>query len=199
MQIVKEVNQLDAREKRFVDEYLIDLDPQRAALESGYSKSVARSSAYTWVSDANKKPHVYRAIQESMQRRSERTHITQDRVLEELAKIGFANMTDYIRVGGDGDAYVDLSTLDRDKAAAISEITVEDFKDGRGEDARDIRRVKFKLLDKRAALVDIGKHLGMFSSKIELTGKNGGPVQHQNVGPNYDGFDDIFDNRGKPS
>ena len=37
--------------------------------------------------------------------------------------------------------------------------------------------MKFKLADKRAALVDIGKHIGMFKERVELTGANGGPVE----------------------
>jgi hypothetical protein len=44
-------------------------------------------------------------------------------------------------------------------------VTVEDFLDGRGEEARKIRRVKFKLHDKRAALVDLGRHLRLFVEK----------------------------------
>ncbi|MBO9380038.1 terminase small subunit [Sphingomonas histidinilytica] len=122
-------------------------------------------------------PEVQARIAELIGAAAERAEITIERVMAELGKIGFANMADYISVGDDGDPFVDLSDLDRDKAAAISEVTVEDFKDGRGEDARDVRRVKFKLLDKRAALVDIGKHLGMFKERVEHTGSDGGPIE----------------------
>lgn len=97
-----------------------------------------------------------------------RAEVSIEKVLRELSLIGFANMRDYIRIGDDGDPYFDMSELDRDQAAVISELVVEDFKDGRGEDARDVRRIKFKLHDKRAALVDLGKHLGMFRDKIDL-------------------------------
>ena len=51
-------------------------------------------------------------------------------------------------------------------------ITVEEYKEGGGEDARDVKRVRFKLADKRAALVDIGRHFGMFIDKKEV-GKPG--------------------------
>jgi phage terminase small subunit len=91
-------------------------------------------------------------------------------VLRELALIGFANMADYMRAGPDGDPYLDFSALTRDQAGALSEVTVEDFKEGRGENARDVRRVKFKLADKRAALVDLGKHLKLFTDRVEHTG-----------------------------
>ena len=85
-------------------------------------------------------------------------------------------MLDYVKVEGP-DAFVDLSTLTRDQAAAIQEITVEDYKDGRGENARDVRRVKVKLSDKRAALVEMGKHLGMFRELHEHSGKDGDPIK----------------------
>jgi phage terminase small subunit len=99
------------------------------------------------------------------------------RVLTELAKLAFANMADYLRVGPGGDPVLDFSKLTRDQAAALVEVTVEDFLDGRGEDARQVRKVKFKLADKRAALVDLGKHLGLFKERVEHTGKDGGPVE----------------------
>ncbi|MBB6578963.1 phage terminase small subunit [Comamonas odontotermitis] len=108
------------------------------------------------------------AVQAAKEKRAERVEITQDMVLKELAKIGFANMHDYMRVGPDGDPVLDFSALTRDQAAALSEVTVEDYVDGRGEDAREVKRVKFKLADKRASLVDIGKHIGMFKERIEV-------------------------------
>ena len=96
------------------------------------------------------------------------------------AKIGFANMGDYMRPGVDGDPVLDFSELSREQKAALAEVTVEDIKANRGkggDDSRDIRRVKFKLYDKRAALVDLGKHLGVFAERHEHTGKDGGPIE----------------------
>lgn len=97
-------------------------------------------------------------------------------VLRELAKIGFANMMDYARVSETGEPFIDLSEMTRDQGAAVQQFVVEDFKDGRGEDARDVRKVTFKLYDKRAALVDIGNHLGMFKQLHEHSGQNGKPL-----------------------
>jgi hypothetical protein len=98
------------------------------------------------------------------------------RVLDELAKLGFANMADYMTVGPDGDPVLDFSKLTRDQAAALTEVTVEDYLEGRGKDARQVRKVRFKLADKRGPLELIGKHLGLFN-RVEHTGKDGGPVE----------------------
>ena len=100
----------------------------------------------------------------------EKLSITKERILEELASIGFANMADYMTAGSDGDPYLDFSSLTRAQAAALSEVTVEDFKEGRGDNARDVRRIKFKLWDKKGALVDLGKYLGYFRDKVEVSG-----------------------------
>lgn len=169
--------QLNASEQRFVAEYIIDLDVKRAALAAGYSETIATTKAYQWVSNGKAKPHVYAEILKRLQKRAEKLEITADRVLAELALLGFANMQDYIRISPEGDPYTDFSSLTRAQAAAIAEVVVEDFKDGRGDDARDVRRVRFKMTDKRAALVDIGKHLGMFKERIEHSGS----VEHHHT------------------
>lgn len=149
---------------RFAREYLTDLNAAKAYRRAGFkcSDKVVTACASRLLATAN----VQSFIQAEMAKRAKRTDITADRVLAELALIGFANMADYMRIV-DSDPVIDLSGMTREQAAAISEVTVEDFKDGRGADARDVRRIKFKLSDKRAALVDIGKHLGMFKDKGE--------------------------------
>lgn len=165
--------ELTPRQARFVEEYLIDLNATQAAIRAGYSAKTALQQGPRLLGYAG----VAAAIQKAQDRRSIRTGITADRVLSELAKIGFSNMQDYMRTTAEGDPCLDISGLTRDQAAALSEVTVEDFKDGRGEDARDVRRVKFKLHDKRAALVDLGRHLGLFKDRMELSGKDGAPIE----------------------
>lgn len=164
---------LTPKQRCFVEEYLVDLNATQAAIRAGYSEKTAQEQASRLLSNVM----VSEAVKSAQEERSRRTEITQDMVLQELAKIGFANMQDYMRANAYGDPHLDFSQLTRDQAAALIEVTVEDFKEGRGEDARDIRRVKFKLADKKGALVDIGKHLGMFRERVELTGRDGGPIE----------------------
>lgn len=161
------MKKLNARERRFVGEYLIDCDPKRAAILAGYSKTMAATKAYQWVSSSKQKPHVFEAVQKALEKHARKLDISADRVLREIALLGFANMGDYIQVQEDGSFFVDFSKLNRDQKAAIQEATVEEYMEGKGETARQVRRTKFKLADKGANLERLGKHLKLFVEKHE--------------------------------
>ena len=93
-------------------------------------------------------------IQERMQERQKRTEITQDRVLQELAAIAFAKATNYAEVK-DGQVIIkDTKKLDEQQAG------IEEGKFG----------IKVKLNDKEKALELLGRHLGMFKDKLEVSG-----------------------------
>ena len=145
------MGKLTPKQERFVEEYLVDLNATQAALRAGYKHGELGRRLVT-------KSHVSSAIAKAKAKRSKRTEITQDMVIAELAKLGFSNMGDYMKVTPDGDPRLHFDELTREQTAALSEVTVEDFTDGRGEDKRDVRKVKFKLYDKRAALADLLAH-----------------------------------------
>ena len=77
-------------------------------------------------------------------------------MVAELAKLAFANMRDYMRAGPDGDPYLDFAALTRDRELQGTVAAM----------MRDVRRIKFKLADKRAALGDLGRHLGIFKDDL---------------------------------
>jgi len=97
-----------------------------------------------------------------VQARSKRTQITADSVVTELAKLAFANLGDYLPEELEADPCKHLQGLDRDRRAALEEVRVEHFVKRRGEDARQVRKVKFKLHDKQSALDSWARHLGVF-------------------------------------
>lgn len=160
---------LTPKQARFVEEYLVDLNGTQAAIRAGYSENSAAEIAWQTL----RRPHVAEAVDRLL---AERPGVTRTRIIDELAKVGFANMYDYIAVQDDGTAYVDLSNLTRDQAAAIGELTVDQYMDGAGEEARPIKRIRFKLSSKQDALEKLGRTLRMFIDRHELTGKDGGPL-----------------------
>ncbi|WP_407528427.1 terminase small subunit [Methylobacterium oryzisoli] len=147
------------KHERFAQELAKGTGVGAAFVAAGYKANDGNASRL----NGNEK--IRARVQELLSEGAERAGVTVQRIVEELAKVGFANMQDYMRVGPDGDPVLDFSNLTRDQAAALAEVTVEDFKDSRGEDAREVRRVKFKLNDKLSALEKLGKHLGMFNDK----------------------------------
>lgn len=156
---------LTAFEERFCHEYLVDLNAQQAAIRAGSKAKKPKEIGRKLL----RNPLVQARIQQLMEERSKRTQIEADSVLQELAKIGFANMLDYIEVQEDGTAYVNLSRLTRDQAAAIQEVTVDVIEDGSGDDRVPVKRIKFKLADKIRPLELLGKHLGLFPTTVKGT------------------------------
>lgn len=152
------------KQRRFVEEYLIDLNATQAAIRAGYSKKTANEQGSRLLANVS----VAAAVVEAQRARMERTEITQDMVLRELAVLGFTDMGTYLDLAGKHGAVLDWSALPEGATKAISEITQEIYTEGKGEDAGQVKRTKFKLYDKRAALVDIGRHLGMFKDRLEL-------------------------------
>lgn len=185
---------LTPKQQRFVEEYLTDLNATQAYIRAGYQVK-NEDTAAVMASRLLRNDKVQEAIKIARAEISERTKITQDKVLNELAKIGFSNMLDYVTPTNSGDLIPDFSALTRDQAAAISEVTIEEYTEGRGDDAQNVKRTKFKLSDKRAALVDIGRHLGMFPSRLEHTGKNGAPIQTENLHVNLNMTEEEADRR----
>lgn len=136
---------LTPKQKAFVAEYLVDLNATAAAKRAGYKDPNKGRQLVT-------KSNVSAAIQKAMQDRERRTAITQDMVILELAKVAFANGTDYAKVSG-GGTRVDLTDTDRlthDQRAAIS--CIKEGKFG----------IEVSTYDKLRALELLGKHLGIF-------------------------------------
>lgn len=142
------------KQKRFVEEYLIDLNATQAAIRAGYSPD----TAYSIGQENLKKPEIKMRIEKAMAERSRRTGINQDRVLRELARVAFANASDVINME-DATLRADAS---EDDTAAIQSVKVKTF----GEDG--VER-EIKMGDKLKALELIGKHLGMFKDNLSLT------------------------------
>lgn len=147
---------LTEKQRRFVDEYLIDLNATQAAIRAGYSVKTAREQASQNLTKLN----IQQAISEKMAERSKRTGVNQDRVVLELAKIAFVNAADVI---DSEDATIKAGATADDTAAIQSvKVKVIPTKEGEGVE-REIR-----LNDKLKALELLGKHLGMWNDKLDV-------------------------------
>ena len=160
---------LNDKQRRFVDEYLVDLNATQAAIRAGYSPKTAGAQAFKLLKIAE----IQQAIQDAMKALEKRTEITQDMVLRELARVAFGNKRNLMRWGPGGVTLLDSEEIGEADAAMVSEVSETTSATGGS--------IKLKTHDKVKALELLGKHLGMFSDKLELTGKDGGPVQTHQV------------------
>ena len=143
---------LTAKQRRFCDEYLIDLNATQAAIRAGYSLKTAR-----FIANENlTKPNIQSRIQRLMDERSRRTEVTQDKVLQELRKIAFSSIFDYLQIQNNRVKVFDTENIPPDELPAIAEVK------------QNYSGISLKLHDKLKALELIGKHLGMFKERIEV-------------------------------
>lgn len=154
-------------QKRFCDEYLIDLNATRAykvAYPNCKKEETARANGSRLLAKANIQIYVTEKIKE----REQRTEITQDMVIKELAKIAFLDIRKLYTENGQ---LKNITDIDSDTAGAISSLeTLEEY-EGYGDDREKIGDTqKVKLLDKTKALELLGKHLGMFKEKVTIDG-----------------------------
>ena len=149
------------KQKRFVEEYLIDLNATQAAIRAGYSPDTAGS-----IGNENlKKPEICACVEKAMAERSKRTGVCADRVVQELAKIAFLNLRDVI---DPKTAAVREDASDED-TAALQSIKV---KKSYSETGESIER-EAKAADKLKALELLGRHLGMWNDNLDVNGVEG--------------------------
>lgn len=143
------------RQKRFVEEYLVDLNATQAAIRAGYSVKTANEQG----SQLLTKLSIQQAISEAMAERSKRTGVNQDRVIVELARIAFAKMTDI--VDAQGEIKIDAA---EDDLACIESVK---YKKSESDTGSSVER-EVKISPKLKALELLGKHLGMWNDKLDV-------------------------------
>ena len=162
------MTELNTRQKAFCNEYLIDLNATQAAIRAGYSPKTACRIA----SENLLKPYIQEYIQIRMADRAIRTEITQDMVLKELAHIAFDDIRNYLE-------YKTVQTVidyDNTGKPIIDYKTIISMFDSKDIDTRNIAEIsqgpngtfKFKQYCKDNALIQLGKHLGLFRDKLDI-------------------------------
>lgn len=142
-----------------------------AAIAAGYPAASADSQG-SWILG---RPNVKKWLEAHDAKLAEKHDITMDKIVAELAKIGFSNIVHYLGVDANGlPTFKNLDEIPEERMAAVSEITVDTYKEfeGRGEDREQVGRtdkIKFKLANKVESLVTLAKVLGFMP-----TGNGGG-------------------------
>ncbi|WP_318833690.1 terminase small subunit [Burkholderia cepacia] len=226
---------LTDKQRRFVDEYLVDLNATQAAIRAGYSAKRADAIGH----ENLRKPEVAAHLAERQQALQERTEITQEMVLKRWWEIATADPNDLVQYRryccrhcwGIDHAY-QWTEAEYEKAQREAESEGKESPDCNGGFGFDMNRaphpecpecggngfgkmhvndtrklaggarllyagvksgkdgLELKMHDQMKALEAVARHIGMFPTKVELTGKDGGPVKHQNMPPDLSNLSD---------
>jgi phage terminase small subunit len=157
---------LNLQQAKFLKAYLKSGNATQSAIEAGYSEQTAYSQGQRLLNNVE--------IKAAVQRSLKHLEISAENVLAELAKLAFCNMGDYVSPNADGSQLVpDFSDLSRAQMACIQEIKVDETGGGGGDGKRErIQRTTFKLVDKGLNLERLGRHLKLFTDKIEVSATN---------------------------
>ena len=163
----RDKDKLTDKENRFVMEYLRDYNGLQSAIRAGYSKHTAGVIAHQIL----QRSRVRNKIDEYEKDLSTRFLVSRERLMKEMSIAGYADMADYVDVDN-------------------GEITVKDFKDLPPQITRAIKKIGYsqrtgkftlELHDGLKAKELMGKEIGMFKDKMELSGPDGKDLVPTNI------------------
>jgi phage terminase small subunit len=153
--------ELKEKQRRFCEEYLKDLNGTQAAIRAGYSPKTANEQSSRLLANVN----IQSYIQSRQKQLQEATGITQERVLQEYARIAFCDIRGFYNEDGSLKPITDLT---EEQAAALAGVDVDEIWEGYGEEREQTGITKkIKRWDKVKALDSLGRHLGMFGKDNE--------------------------------
>lgn len=166
---------LTPKQALFVREYLVDLNASAAYCRAGYQTSNANVLGPRLLANAG----IQEAVQEAYQARAAKVELTAEQVLREIKTAAFLDPIELFAADG---TLLPLNQMPEHARRAIAGLEVEEIFDGQGKDRTCIGYLKkIKLVSKEGTLTLAGRHLGMFTDKTEVTGKDGaalfGPEQ----------------------
>jgi len=152
---------LTDKQKRFCEEYIIDLNGAQSAIRAGYAEGSARVEGSRLLSNDN----IQEYISKLQQSKSEELNITQNKVLQELCKIAFGDVKNYF---DDMGRLIDINELENQISASIKSVTVQQEKSqAQGEVFIESTIKKIESYDKLKAIDTINKMLGFYSKDNE--------------------------------
>lgn len=155
---------LTPKQKRFCEEYIVDFNATQAAIRAGYSENTARNIAGNLLTKIN----IQEYVKSLSNKQQQRTEITADRVIEEIAKVAFCDIKNLYNEDG---RLKEPQELEDHVSATVSSFKNRREYQGKDEDgnAEYATIDEYKTYDKLKALELLGKRFAIFTDKQEVT------------------------------
>ena len=155
---------LNARQQRFIAEYLIDGNATRAAIAAGYSKKTARSIGQRLLTNVD----IAKELSQKTNAICTELEISARKVLQGIAQLAYF---DPRKLFDEDGRLKPITELDDITAMAVAGIDVQSLYShfGKGQ-AQEIGTIsKIKLADRGLNLERLGRHLKLFTDRVEVT------------------------------
>ena len=169
MDIEKSEFEITDKMRQFVDEYLIDLNATQAAIRAGYSEATAQEQSSQLLARAD----IRALIEEAQKDRVDRVQISQDTTVNELKRIGFSDVADFVIVKAGGVIEQrPFNELKKEQTRCVKKIkqTVRTAQSSDGTVIHQTAVLELELYDKVKSLELLGRHLGIFNDRLTLGG-----------------------------
>lgn len=149
---------LNKKQAKFALEYVVDFNATAAAKRAGYSEKTAYAQGHALL----KKAEIQQKIQENIQKISDSTQITAEKVLNEVAKLAFYNPQDFFNPDG---SLKQITELTPEQASCIAGMEIIDI-------PKKVAKIKkVKLTSRDAALDKLMRYLSLYRDKVEHSGE----------------------------
>ena len=165
----KSVGQLSQPMIDAAENYLLGMSKKDALIDAGYSEQTAIKAPQRVFDRADVIDYIYIRRQEMNNTNDDES--MEKRIKDELARIAFFNIGNFIVIEEDGSFVYDFSEATMKQLAAVGSAEVEEFTEGKGKDKKKVRRIKFKPYDKQVALTALARIQGMFNDSLEVKGE----------------------------
>lgn len=163
---------LTARQEAFCREYVVDRNGAAASVRAGYSEKTAKVVACNLLKDRRVLARIHDLHQQAAALAERKFEVTAERVIEELAKVGFASMRQFVIIDANGQPQIDLTHAPEWALDALAEVRTETVLEGRPDEEghrQAVRKTQIKLHDKLRALAHLGEITGAFRGAKEET------------------------------
>ena len=160
---------LSPKRRKVIDHFMAGMNKKEAMLAAGYSKSMATTRANDVFGD----PAVDGEIARRQKLAARRSDVTLDWIVERLKSIADANLGDVIDEYSDGSVGINVKKFTPELKRALTGLNIDEYKEGRGNNAVTRQKIRINLADKLRALELLVRHLGLSKEKqsIELSGE----------------------------
>ena len=162
------------KEHKVLNAVMRGINREEAMIKNGYSPSYARTNSHQFYN----RPHIKTELERRMKEAVERNELSEDWIVQRLMSIADATLYDLFEKDENGELVLDeeglpqyvLNQMNPRLKRALNSFSIRRYMQGRGKDAKPVTEVKATLQDQLRALEMLGRYLGMFKEKVEISG-----------------------------